>query len=225
MAVRDGAELYAQREYLTPFMTLIASIDRRSIQCCHSSRHIIRSWVNALTVAGIDLLEYGAKESSMLMSVHECVPMNIFPELDMLAFKYGPLATDWDLWLQHPGDIFAGMFWQAIEDPSRSIPGAWVDLDTQQSYYDEDASLSVRTEYHRVRVNRKTLRRLKRELRVAKCSGRDSPLGRHALAEFKSLVNRRAKLWQTHRARASWSTEDDHLENLMYTAGVAIGLY
>ena len=225
LGVRHSADFHAERQSLTPLMTLIANLDRRSTQDRISARQTVQLWVDTLSTAGIDLQDYGAHESRVFTSDLVTNSANIFERLDVMSFDYGPSAEDWKIWYRHPGDVFAGVFWQTIEHPLRTIPGAWMEFNTQCSWYDESASPSMRTEYYRVRVKRKTIRKLKGEVKTAKRFGRDLPFDQHDFVEFISFVNQRARLWRNHGSVAVFNTEDECLEHQMYAAGVAIGLY
>lgn len=43
----------------------------------------------------------------------------------LIGFKYGPEPEDWDIYWDEPTDMFAGEFWELIENPPPQIPGAW----------------------------------------------------------------------------------------------------
>jgi len=121
-------------------------------------------WLLLLQLAGVDLLLYGQEERRLLADVQEtCEHPWIWPgklqdcrviSEELLAanpdysydkhnmaalftFTYGPDPDDWELWLCHPGDRYAGPFWRLFEKPSqvevveqqveKGIPGSWLD--------------------------------------------------------------------------------------------------
>ena len=55
----------------------------------------------------------------------------------LFTFTYGTEPDDWELWLCHPGDRYAGPFWRTVEEPSqvevvehrveRRVPGSWLE--------------------------------------------------------------------------------------------------
>ena len=45
----------------------------------------------------------------------------------LIAYEFGPEPSDWDIYWSEPTDVFAGDFWNLIENPPLQIPGAWED--------------------------------------------------------------------------------------------------
>lgn len=89
------------------------------------------SFITEVQAWGVDLMEYAAKERSInghtadletwILMYHPNDAM-----IHMIDFEYGPRFQDWRVWVSNPRDEWAGEFWEMIEDPERSIPGAWV---------------------------------------------------------------------------------------------------
>ena len=88
----------------------------------------LRRWTSMLERAGVDLLEYGTTASDIGCFVDSDVRHRV-----VYGFTYGSRPQDWSPLLEHPGDSFAGIFWDAIEHPERSLPGSWVESQTYTS--------------------------------------------------------------------------------------------
>ena len=52
--------------------------------------------------------------------------------LTVVGIAVGPKPSDWHAWLEHDGDEYAGQFWDTIEHPERTIPGAWFEDDSER---------------------------------------------------------------------------------------------
>ena len=101
----------------------------------------LREFVTALSTAGVDLAAYGAYETE-LGSVHHVGydTGGIDVDRTLYGFAYGSRPSDWSVLIEHPGDQFAGIFWDAVEHPERLMPGAWSEepsLCWEDSYFDD----------------------------------------------------------------------------------------
>ena len=106
---------------------------------------LLREWILALKKAGVDLVKYGRLQNKIIRqyplddkSSARCFFPTVFPSraekqniqcrrlpVYLIAYKLGPEPSDWDIYWSEPTDVFAGDFWNLIEDPPLQIPGAW----------------------------------------------------------------------------------------------------
>jgi hypothetical protein len=104
---------------------------RRGVQALYA-------WLETLQTSGVDLEEYGKteilfqKEGSMrdipLFSVTSWYNRDNWDRvsfLRLIAMEVGPSPQDWKFWFSDPTDEFVGEFWDMVEHPERSMPGAW----------------------------------------------------------------------------------------------------
>lgn len=166
-AVRANADLHALIEYSykTPFQLILSfwpsrrRVDRLSIE--------LQSWADCLAQAGVDLQRYGEAE-------HEHWRQNPLGSEQYLGFEqcfgfmYGSKPSDWHLWLRHPGDVFAGLFWDMVEHPERAVPGSWNELDEELVQNHDEWGYA---DHYRLGglagVKRRVLRLLKSQVRTA----------------------------------------------------------
>jgi hypothetical protein len=92
-------------------------------------------WLRILHAAGIDLMEYGRAEES---EVRDWARNHQHPGrrgfcTDVIGFTYGPEPEDWALFFEHPGDEYAGDFWESVEPSESIMPGVWP---SEASYLD-----------------------------------------------------------------------------------------
>ncbi|KFG86363.1 hypothetical protein MANI_000165 [Metarhizium anisopliae] len=95
---------------------------------------VVRLFLGSASEAGIDLEEYGRRESELLVPYvsyyrgwkdFTTTPTNPNPYL--VSIKYGPRPEDWDFTWDLLVEEFAGEFWEMLENQPLHIPGAWVD--------------------------------------------------------------------------------------------------
>lgn len=91
----------------------------------------LRDWVTTLYEAGVPLTRYGKREAK-LFSKHWRTSQGVLwrfcsQHINVYQIAYGAKPSDWHLWEAHPGDCFAGIFWDMLEHPKRALPGAWVE--------------------------------------------------------------------------------------------------
>jgi hypothetical protein len=109
----------------------------------------IRLWLQKIAGAGVDLIEYGRRESRLHRKHQVKKQWDVFDEdlnsptcgkrvftLRLISFTYGPLPEDWQFWFTEAMDISFLEFWQMVEHPERGMPGAWNEFD----YYDDNIS-------------------------------------------------------------------------------------
>lgn len=115
----------------------------RSIQLCESS---VRSWLESLQVAGVDLCRYGWEERQR--HVMNCGVTRVFEvadrcvmikgmhrhfesgEIRLISFDFGESPSQWRFWWSEVTDDFAGDFWNLVKEQEISdlkVPGAWVE--------------------------------------------------------------------------------------------------
>lgn len=124
----------------------------------------LKNWLSLLQHAGVDLLLYGKEErrlladaqavcehpwiwpgqlqgcriiSEELMVAHPEFSYDQHNMVALFTFTYGADPDDWELWLCHPGDRYAGPFWNMVEGISQVevvedrnenwVPGSWRD--------------------------------------------------------------------------------------------------
>lgn len=107
----------------------------RFIKHPHRGVQAIYAWLETLQTSGVDLEEYGKienmvqKESFMrlipLCSITSGYGLEIVSFLRLIAMEVGPNSQDWKFWFSDPTDDFVGEFWDMVEHPERSMPGAW----------------------------------------------------------------------------------------------------
>ncbi|RMX84329.1 hypothetical protein D0869_04649 [Hortaea werneckii] len=90
-------------------------------------------WPTLLAMAGVDLSRY-AKREARLFRKHWRTSQRVLwksfsRHCEVFALRFGSKATEWGLWVSHPGDSYSGLFWDMVEHPERSIPGAWTELE------------------------------------------------------------------------------------------------
>jgi hypothetical protein len=101
-------------------------------------------WIELLFDAGIDLSEYGRKEQELYREgratshcwftvwrralwLSELDRRYYFEKRFSIRFKYGPKPSDWQFWLIEEMDNSLAEFWDMVDHPERSMPGAWDD--------------------------------------------------------------------------------------------------
>jgi hypothetical protein len=110
-------------------------------ECFVAIPQLLEIWLSDLREVGVDLVRYGADEKALYLTgavdnTFEC--WRWFDENEgqtSISFSYGPRPQDWHIWLSEPTDVFAGEFWEMIENPAYTctddlelpIPGSWSD--------------------------------------------------------------------------------------------------
>jgi hypothetical protein len=97
---------------------------------------VLLTWLQTLQGFGIDLERYGKtehklfyQESSSWRNLELHIPgRGEVSSLRLVGLQVGPKPEDWKVWLSEPSDEFAGDFWDMLEHPERTIPGAWDDF-------------------------------------------------------------------------------------------------
>lgn len=94
-------------------------------------QHRFQRWPTLLAMAGVNLFRYGKREARLFRK-HWRTSQRIlwkyfFCHCEIIALRFGSTATEWGLWVSHPGDYYGGQFWDMVEHPERSMPGAWVE--------------------------------------------------------------------------------------------------
>lgn len=127
-AIRAGADLHAVSRgnvEVTPLAIAIFGGELQDPSIVWSDGSL-QHWVGILFAEGIGIEEYGQVESeAWLHSKH----VRDLCERKAYGFIYGRQPQDWKVFLEHPGDHYAGLFWDLVEHPERQVPGAWKDDD------------------------------------------------------------------------------------------------
>jgi hypothetical protein len=160
--IKAGGDLHHKNGLsLTPLLTAWASLDISSVShpgefsFWRKRKVKLRAWLQYLKDAGVSLEEYGRVEFEDLCCRNSRVNTSLFPLLlglnvdsvttirlwrnlerrplvELIGFSYGPLPEDWSVLESEPTDIFAGQFWNLIENPEPRLPGAWVSEDSDE---------------------------------------------------------------------------------------------
>lgn len=114
-------------------------------------QHRFQRWLTLLAMAGVDLSKY-AKREARLFRRHWRTSQRVWWKCfichcEVIALRFGSTATEWGLWVSHPGDCYSGPFWDMVEHPERSIPGAWMESEE----FDPEPSVRRQFCYHRSR--------------------------------------------------------------------------
>lgn len=131
LAILDGADMHglAETNGFPPLTFIMCYLVRSWPQACNTNAGL-HFWVNTLAANGIDLDLYGAKETELWRKWRQVRGLDVPSERGgIFGFIYGPRPGDWRFWLEHPGDAYAGPFWDLIEHPERQIPGSWEEYD------------------------------------------------------------------------------------------------
>jgi hypothetical protein len=101
-----------------------------------------RVWLEQLHAAGVDLLKYGEVEKrnnyeKSAEVVADCLytwrkkngqeTTSITLKVRLTSFTYGLSPLDWKFWVTEVLDESFSEFWDMVDHPERSIPGAWHD--------------------------------------------------------------------------------------------------
>lgn len=114
------------------FIYVEALSSRRTKQYGKILTICVRLFLESASEAGIDLEEYGRRESELLVPYvsyyrgwkdFTTTPSNPY----LVSIKYGPRPEDWDFTWDLLVEEFAGEFWEMLENQPLHIPGAWVD--------------------------------------------------------------------------------------------------
>ena len=141
----------------TPFIFLLRNaIDHYRI-LEKDSQELVRLWVRCLSDAGVDLVSYGEGEHKLLRGQQE-FHESLCEIHGFMNFTYGPDPGDWHVWLRHPGDLYAGMFWELVESERQQLPGAWIEEDYVPLF---DTWRQGRCRGRRIGIKRRVLRRLR----------------------------------------------------------------
>ncbi|KAH6977394.1 hypothetical protein BKA56DRAFT_588231 [Ilyonectria sp. MPI-CAGE-AT-0026] len=129
----------------------------------------LRDWLEDLSIAGVDLTEYGRiekavlsspsvleKSSSTLCGSAVQIPSDWFrfkakrgdyyqiDHIKLENFTYGPKPTDWSYVWDYPTENFSGEFWDMIDNMALKVPGSWVeDSDSDESSSDDSDEWTI----------------------------------------------------------------------------------
>lgn len=99
-------------------------------------------WISTLYDCGVDLKEYGLRESLSWVVLETFINPNTdyntegtrkydsnyyFGQKRLLGFSYGPFPEDWRIWENEPTDEFAGEFWLMFDRRVEVMPGTWIE--------------------------------------------------------------------------------------------------
>jgi hypothetical protein len=92
----------------------------------------VKTWLQDLKDAGVDLEEYGEEEMSLSKSYSDR-PLPIYDfykgRTPMRFASYGPAVEDWSFYALEPSDRFAGIFWKLVEKQTRFRVDSRAELD------------------------------------------------------------------------------------------------
>lgn len=112
-----------------------------------TTNKILKTWLQLLVSSGVDLIKFGQEESrlrndwiSKLGELEKdtrsaAASLKAQPSIleSIVGFHYGPSPDDWYIWWMEKSDVFAGEFWDRVEQDMTFdgeellIPGAWID--------------------------------------------------------------------------------------------------
>lgn len=120
----------------SPFVTFLLEYfdhweyERREIRDLNLA---VQSWMRDLKVLGIDLHEFGRKETEVWENdamEREWGCNYLWKRRQsprhwrLIGFQYGPCPEDWSVWMYEWNESFTD-FWNLVERPIESMPGAW----------------------------------------------------------------------------------------------------
>jgi len=100
---------------------------------------VLRIWIEALNVAGMDIQKYGAEERLLYSTgkVNKNIQISvcfyykethgskiISFEWRVISLECGASVEDWHIRDSEPTDKYAGQFWKMIDYPEWKLPGA-----------------------------------------------------------------------------------------------------
>jgi len=89
---------------------------------------LLTTWLELLQNCGVDLVKYGRKEKNLHRANQtspEFPTMRISPNLRLINFTYGAQPKDWKFWFIEVLEDWFSEFWDMVDHPERSMPGAW----------------------------------------------------------------------------------------------------
>lgn len=127
----------------------------------------LRNWLEDLSIAGVDLTEYGRIEKAIFSSLNASEKSYItlcgfvvqippcwprakrwdyyqIAHIQLESFTYGPKPTDWSYVWDYPTENFSGEFWDMIDNMSLKVPGSWVeDSDSDELSSDDSDEWTI----------------------------------------------------------------------------------
>lgn len=116
----------------TPLWCLLAYADNWNARVFDV---VLFEWLTGLEKWGIDLEKYGERERPLWPRLSDERGDEI-NNGTCYGFGYGPCVRDWKLFYEHPGDRYAGVFWDMIEHPERMIPGSF--MEPEEDMWEDD---------------------------------------------------------------------------------------
>lgn len=210
--VKDGADPSLEdKDGYTPFMIFIVTLSAGITSLTSSIHH----WTYAMLMAGIDLQAYGELEQRAWKACKEF--QDLLYSVGIIGFLFGARPDQWHLWYRQAGDLYAAMFWQSIEHPEYSMPGAWSHQEDTLLPELEFWSTLPRCRPHGVK--RKKLRRLYSCIRHdATVSVAGAVAALSAVEELKTLL---VRLGDYHKSGSAVSQDmRNRMRDLMYDLGL-----
>lgn len=130
----------------TPLMSMLAglfSTAHRWYRPRSYAGEAMNFWISILYDCGVDLEEYGLRESLTWVNLEEPAYAEeeytgvytretrdydsdyYFGKRRLLGFRSGPSSEDWGVWENEPTDEFAGEFWLMVDRRVEAMPGSW----------------------------------------------------------------------------------------------------
>lgn len=116
----------------------------------------IQVWLHQIARAGVDLMEYGRRESRLHRkpgvekqwdfydwSRDSSIYGGKFFTMRLISFTYGPSPEDWQFWFTEAMESFFCEFWHMVDHPEQAMPGAWNEHDEHddnEAWLDDDSS-------------------------------------------------------------------------------------
>lgn len=138
--VKGRSDLHALTlEGYTPMLEVLSGffhhIPRHFISRLEKARPF-KIWLKELYESGVDLKHYGKEEKHLLISKRvkqvwvcsECDKSGLIRltfKLRLINFTYGSKPDDWVFWIVPVMETYFLDFWDMIDHPERTMPGAW----------------------------------------------------------------------------------------------------
>jgi hypothetical protein len=147
-ALQVGADLHIRSKGErgdTPLILFLKSIRLWSYSVIDDLDSVLRFWVEILAEVGVDICQYGQRESELWSGGFPLSDWRSSFGIRIIGFTHGSTPSEWRLLVEKPGDAFAGIFWDMVEN-YKHIPGSWVDTEVvwDELYFTERAEMAIR---------------------------------------------------------------------------------
>ncbi|TVY68794.1 hypothetical protein LSUE1_G008268 [Lachnellula suecica] len=126
----------------TPLMAVLTGSFEASFQTFRYKQNVLPAtcmaiaaateWLEQLKKSAVDLVAYGRKERKLHLKRRVdkewlfCTNRDV-PCLRLIGFDYGPEPADWHFWFTNVMENYFLEFWEMVNNPEDTLPGAWVE--------------------------------------------------------------------------------------------------